>query len=363
MSGPYSWEPPIYWLQDTSKYGGAYGFLTEGGPGENPLPINSFPLTFKESEYWPINSVWNFHCGAEFGQFGNLNFYTPALQARYGASDSAQEYIEKSQVMAYEAHRAMFEAYGRNKYTSTGVIQWMLNNAFPEMIWHLYDYYFNPSSTYFATKIACEPVHIQYSYTDKSIWIVNSNHFTTLPGPITADIKVYNIESASLYNHTVSITSIPPDSTTKIFTLPNINNLSKTYFLRLSLNSGTSVLSSNTYWLSTTEDVLDWNKSTWFRTPCSSYADYTGLKSLPKVVLQVKSSNTQGTTVISVTNPSNSIAFFIHLSVQGASGREIWPAYYDTNYFTLLPGESLDNINVAYNYPDTVKVVVDCWNC
>ena len=27
--------------------------------------------------------------------------------------------------------RAMYEAYSRNKYTSTGVIQWMLNNAWP----------------------------------------------------------------------------------------------------------------------------------------------------------------------------------------------------------------------------------------
>ena len=35
MSGPYVWEPPVYWLQDTGPtkdgiYGGAFGFLTEG---------------------------------------------------------------------------------------------------------------------------------------------------------------------------------------------------------------------------------------------------------------------------------------------------------------------------------------------
>ncbi len=50
----------------------------------------------------------------------------------------------------------------------------MLNNAWPEMIWHLYDYYLNPSATYFATKKACEPLHIMYSYNDASIWAVNS---------------------------------------------------------------------------------------------------------------------------------------------------------------------------------------------
>ncbi len=30
MSGPYSWVPPVYWLQDTNQFGGAFGFLTEG---------------------------------------------------------------------------------------------------------------------------------------------------------------------------------------------------------------------------------------------------------------------------------------------------------------------------------------------
>ena len=33
----------------------------------------------------------------------------------------------------------MFEAYGAQQVRPTGVIQWMLNNAWPSMIWHLYD--------------------------------------------------------------------------------------------------------------------------------------------------------------------------------------------------------------------------------
>jgi exo-1,4-beta-D-glucosaminidase len=38
----------------------------------------------------------------------------------------------------------MFEAYSRNRFESTGLIQWMLNNAWPEMVWHLYDWYGRP---------------------------------------------------------------------------------------------------------------------------------------------------------------------------------------------------------------------------
>ena len=46
----------------------------------------------------------------------------------------------------------MFEAYSRNKYTTTGVIQWMMNNAWPSLIWHLYDYNLEPAGGYLAPR-------------------------------------------------------------------------------------------------------------------------------------------------------------------------------------------------------------------
>ena len=67
-----------------------------------------------------------------------------ALANRYGKSDNVEDFATKSQMQTYEGVRAMYEAYSRNKYESTGVIQWMLNNAWPSMIWHLYDYYLRP---------------------------------------------------------------------------------------------------------------------------------------------------------------------------------------------------------------------------
>ena len=76
--------------------------------------------------------------------------------------------------MTYDGQRAMFEAYGRNKYLSTGVIQWMLNNSWPSLIWHLYDYYLVPAGGYFGTKKALEPIHVQYDYDKHSVSVVNS---------------------------------------------------------------------------------------------------------------------------------------------------------------------------------------------
>src|ERR1700676_3208359 len=78
-----------------------------------------------------------------------------------------------SQAATYEGERAMFEAYGRNKYKSTGIIQWMLNNAWPGLIWHVYDYSLRPAGGYFGTKKALELVHVQFSYDDRSVAVVS----------------------------------------------------------------------------------------------------------------------------------------------------------------------------------------------
>jgi exo-1,4-beta-D-glucosaminidase len=72
--------------------------------------------------------------------------FSTALANRYGKSDNVEDFAFKSQLQTYEGVRAMYEAYSRNKYESTGVIQWMLNNAWPSMIWHLYDYYLRPAA-------------------------------------------------------------------------------------------------------------------------------------------------------------------------------------------------------------------------
>jgi len=120
-----------------------------------------------------------------------LTYFTPPLDARYGKSKSAKEYLFKAQIQAYEGHRAMFEGYNLNKYIeSTGVIQWMLNNAWPGMIWHLYDYYLNPGGSYFGSKKACGMIgdnknvrglHPVYNYASSDVWVYNSLYVTENP--------------------------------------------------------------------------------------------------------------------------------------------------------------------------------------
>ena len=84
----------------------------------------------------PDSVDWNYHAGS-LG-FKDLSHVEEAMKADLrSASRDIEDYERKAQAMAYDSERAMFEAYSRNKYESTGIIQWMLNNAWPSLIWHL----------------------------------------------------------------------------------------------------------------------------------------------------------------------------------------------------------------------------------
>lgn len=103
----------------------------------------------------------------------------------------------------------------------------------------------------------------------------------------SALIRIYEIPTGNLvFNQSVDGSLVPEDGVLKIYALPNDINLPSTYFLRLTLSYGDDV-DDNIYWMSTTPDVLDWNDSNFFRTPCSSYANFTALEQLPPVQLKV----------------------------------------------------------------------------
>jgi len=308
-------------------------------------------VTIPANQLWPLNNYWNYHCGAVSGDFHDLTHFTPPLNSRFGNAVSAADYLRKAQASTYEGHKAMFEGYSRQKYTSTGVIQWMLNNAWPGNIWHLFDYYFSPNpGSYYGSKKGCEPIHIQYSYDDNSIWVINSL-YTATPA-YQATITILNYTGTTVGTYQVNVSSVAADHGSKIYTLPTTTTTTS-YFLRLKLNDGTTLVSQNDYWLSKTLDVAQWSRSTWYNTPYTSYADYTQLQNLPQINVTGTAVTTSiGTnmyqTTVTLVNPSSSgVAFLVHarLLKKGAtpsnlSPADITPIFWDDNYVTLFPSET-----------------------
>ena len=381
MTGPYEYVAPSFWYVD-HRHGGAFGFNTETSPGPAIPPIESLRRMLPADHLWPIDSVWEYHAG---GMSRTLNVFTEALNHRYGPSHSVEEYARKAQIQAYEAHRAMMEAYGRNKYTSTGIIQWMLNNAWPSMIWHMYDWYLRPGGSYFGVKEACEPLHVQYSYDDRSIAVVNS-YYQSFPR-LRVTAKVYNLDMTEKFSRQADL-DVAPDSSKRVFTLPEIPGLTTTYFVSLTLESAGEVKSRNFYWLSTKPETIDWGReqedttgqydiSTW--APTKSFADYTALDRLPQVNLQINArtlvQGAESSTTVTLHNTQRALAFGIRLKVnrtvsqrvsaEAPSDTEILPVLWQDNYLELLPGEARQ-ITATYRTSDAGEsaptVEVEGWN-
>jgi len=341
MTGPYDYVPPSYWLTDT-KHGGAYGFNTETSPGPAVPPPNSLRRFIPSDQLWPMGEVWDFHSGS--GGFKNLKIYNAALNGQYGSPADLEDYNRKSQAMAYDGERAMFEAYSRNKYDSTGVIQWMLNNAWPSLIWHLYDYNLDPAGGYFGTKKANEPVHVLYSYDDRSVVVVNSTYKPVSGLKVSARVVDFNLKE--LYSLEKSI-NVDADGVQRVLQLPELppETTTTVYFVQLNLKDsvGKSV-SSNFYWLSTKKPVLDWEKTTYISTPITTYEDMTMLSKLPKVKVATTASgktSADGYTVrVQLKNPSEALALQVRLAVEaGDPGVEVLPVLWEDNYVSLMPGE------------------------
>jgi exo-1,4-beta-D-glucosaminidase len=342
MTGPYEYVPPVYWLADTQA-GGAYGYNTETSPGPAIPTLESVKRFIPAEHLWPIDEVWNYHAGGE--RFTTVNVFTDGLTRRYGPAASLEDYERKAQAMAYDGERAMFEAYGRNKYTSTGVIQWMLNNAWPSLIWHLYDYYLVPGGGYFGTKKAMEPLHVQYDYHDQGVAVVNDTYVERANMKIRA--RLYSLEGKLLADKDQSV-DVPADGAVKAFDLPKAEGLTMTFFVRLDLRDARGrAVSDNFYWLSAKADTLDWaKKQDTVYTPQAEFADLTGLAALPMVrletgaVVEQPADAREGKAHIRVKNPSNSVAFQIRLRLAGKKdGLDVVPVFWDDNYFSLLPGE------------------------
>ncbi len=366
MTGPYEYVPPVYWLADTLA-GGAYGYNTETSPGPAIPPRESLEKFIPRDHVWPIDEVWNFHAGG--ARFTTVDIFTDGLNRRYGQAASLDDYERKAQAMAYDGERAMFEAYAHNKYTSTGVIQWMLNNAWPSLIWHLYDYYLVPAGGYFGTKKACEPVHVQYSYDDNSVALINGT-YEALKG-MKVSATIYNIDAKEKASRDATL-DLTPDSSAKAFDLPAPEGLTPAYFLKLQLRDAAGKLvSDNFYWLSTKPDVLDWagRKDTVY-TPQKEFADLTGLNGLPRakvaITKTIHASGRDSSLTVMTKNLSPSVAFMVHLRLtRGKSGEDVTPIFWSDNYFSLLPGEK-KTVTARFDLSSldgaAPELVVDGWN-
>jgi exo-1,4-beta-D-glucosaminidase len=373
MDGPYGWVPPAYWYAD--KLGGAFGFDSEVSAGASIPLLDDLTRMLSPQELealWKYPQARQYHASAAWSIFATLESFDAALAKRYGPPKSLEDYVAKAQLENYDNVRAQFEAFNAHMDAanpSTGVIYWMLNNAWPSLHWHLYDYFLNPAGAYFGAKLANEPVHIQYSYDTRAIMLVN--HTLNREHGLRAVIRVHNLDGSVAYERRLQNIDLAENDARQLALLPALAGLSPTYFVELELTSAVGKsISRNVYWLSTQTDELDWAHSNWYLTPVTRYADLTPLQSLPTATATVRATmrHEGGEDIASVTltvpPSSTAVALFQHVSIKrSADGELMLPILWSDNDVTLWPGESLTlTAHFATHGSATPVVEVTGWN-
>ena len=306
--------------------------------------------------------------------FGTLHHLDAAISARYGPWSSLDQYVEEAQVQNYETQRAEFEAFidhsTNAQAPSTGTVYWQMNKGWPTLLWDLYNNDGDQAGSYFGAKKANEPLHVLYAHDNGTVTVDN------LAGSpargLSVEAKVYGLAGTLLDDQTANGISVDSQGVARNLLDPAVPAATQppapahAYFVELLLTRHGQLVDRNVYWLSTQQDVVNWDATIGNpQATMTQYGDLEQLQSLGGATVRVsaRSHPTWGTdggdteTDVTITNTSTkpTVAFFLRADVRRgsrsgapASGdNQVLPIMWSDNDVTLWPGES-ETLHATY---------------
>ena len=290
------------------------------------------------------------------------------------------QFVEEAQPQMYEADRAQFEAYIDHSTDpvnpSTGTDFWLVNHAFPTLLWGLYNTDYDTNGGYFGAKKANESLHALYVFDTSGITDNNTVTLDNLSGTTQSGLSVESIvhsfSGQILDDQTASGITLPSQGVMNAVIRPNVPAATtppqpaQTYFVELIMRQHGQVVDRNVYWVSTQEDK---NTSGTASTPVfpnpDAYANLTELQRLPRTTLKVTASSHSQSGLpdgqdsvndVTITNTGSTVAFFIRVDLRRGHGNgselagdnEVLPVSYSDNDITLWPGES-QTVQISYD--------------
>ena len=332
---------PWHYLKDSKDYFTkiAEGFNTELGTPSIPEAATIRKMMAKE-DTWPIGDVWYYHDFHE-GQ----KEYVKAIDSLYGKAESLDDFSKKAQLINYDSHRAMFESWNSKMWNkTTGLLLWMTHPAWPSTVWQVYSSDYDTYGAYYASKKACEPVHIQMNLHDNKVIVCNTSLGTFKE--TVANLSLFDLSGNKIYQKELK-KDIAENQVSYFFTpeLPGV--LPDIYLCRLTLtDKAGTVISHNDYWKT------------------ANGSDFKKLNQLPESKLEFKINDiSNGNVSFTLTNTSDVICLGIKPAISNKGNGNILPAYFSDGYFNLLPGE-VKQLSIAYDIKEksAVKLMVRAYN-
>ena len=330
MEGPYEYVGADYWYKDTEA-GGAFGWNTETGIGANLPQLESLKKMIPEDALWPISDVWGYHCTASGSDMNSMRVLQEVVNGQYGGFDGLEDFVRKAHAVDYDGTRAMFEAFRVRVPKSTGIVQWMLNSAWPSLYWQQYDWYGVPTAGYYGTKKACEPRQLLFDYATRKVYAVNESA-DAAPRVMQATLKVFDAASKLIGTETKPVT-VGYREVVPVFDLRRFDG--RPHFVALTLTDDSGLAVDNFYVIPAKDNEYDWKKTNWYITPITRYADLGFAFNQAGAEVEMTVDGNQ----VTLENKSDVIAYMNILKAKDADGNLVVPAYWSDNFFPLLPGE------------------------
>lgn len=201
-SGPWrNFHPNWYFTKYPGGFGGdpGWGFRTEIGTAVF-TNFESFKKFMPENSWWPRNEMWDKHFFGKSAANGGPDIYFNTVNENYGTATGIEDFCRKSQLLNIEVNKALYEGWQHHIWNNaSGVMTWMSQSAYPSFVWQTYDYYYDLNGAYWGVKKACEPIHIQWSYADNSVKVINTTLKTL--NHLKAEAIVYNLDGKPLANY------------------------------------------------------------------------------------------------------------------------------------------------------------------
>ena len=120
--------------------------------------------------FGPDDSMLRFHTknnpSPEFQEFEVFDYTVAAAEKLLGADKCPEDRVMKLQYIQYEWIRITMELYRRNKWFSSGLIYWMLNDCWPASGCAILDYYARPKAAWYGFRRAAQPVIASIDFTN-----------------------------------------------------------------------------------------------------------------------------------------------------------------------------------------------------
>jgi beta-galactosidase/beta-glucuronidase len=347
-SGPYSYQNPADYYTKLN-----HGFSVETGtPSFSTL--ESFKRWIPKEDQWPVSDAWAYHDWHQVGN-GRAEPFMNQVEQEFGAPTSLEDFDRKAQMLDYVDHRAIFEGMNAHLWApNSGRLLWMTQPAWPSNMWQILNSDYDTQSSFYGTKKACEPLHVQLDLSNYNVAVLDTTP-ESVPG-LTVSARVYSLENKLLFSKDIPLDA-KADTMTPAFQLDLAPYLANVALVELQLkNASGKLLSSNVYWLA------------------ARTASYRELTRMPQATLTTTATTTRAdgeiTVHVHLQNAGTTAALATKLTLEhqaenaANSDSRILPAYYSDNYFALLPGESTD-ISIAA--PESaakgsIKIGLRGWN-